>query len=189
MLPAEPTPPPTGSDLAARVERSLREYPDFPQPGVLFRDLGGLYADPGLFRDVVDEFGTTFGGDVDLVLGLEARGFVLGAALANSLGIPLVLARKPGRLPGDVHRAGYSLEYGENVLEIQRDAVVGGHRVLVVDDVLATGGTLAAAARLVTEAGGTVAGMGVIVGLDGLGGEQVLREHRLRLLCTVPAGA
>ncbi|MDH6576342.1 S-methyl-5-thioribose-1-phosphate isomerase [Kitasatospora sp. MAP5-34] len=172
--------------LAKRIEALLTEYPDHPTPGVLFRDLAGLYAEPGVLGELADHVLAAFDGQVDRVLGIESRGFVLGAALAARGALPLVLARKPGKLPGAVHRASYTLEYGEDRLELQQGAIRPGERVLIVDDVLATGGTLAAAAQLVADADGRVAGLTALVALRGLGGEQRLAGHRLLTLCEVP---
>ncbi|AOS63278.1 adenine phosphoribosyltransferase [Actinoalloteichus hymeniacidonis] len=173
--------------LADRIAASLVSIPDFPTPGVLFRDLAGIYADPELFGASVAELSQRFTGRFDAVLAVEARGFVLGAALARHEARPLILARKPGKLPGEVLEESYSLEYGTNTLQIGRQAVFPGTRVLVVDDLLATGGTFAAAARLVSAAGGTVAGMAALVSLAGLGAERTLGGHDVVSLCEVPA--
>ncbi len=176
-----------GERLAERVRDRLVAVADFPSPGVLFQDLAGLYADPGLLADLADHVAGVFGGAFDRVLAVESRGFVLGAALAARTATPLVLARKPGKLPGPVHEARYALEYGSDRLELQKGAISPGERVLVVDDVLATGGTLDAAARLAAEAGGLVAGLAVVVGLPGLGGARRLAAHRLLTVCEVAA--
>jgi adenine phosphoribosyltransferase len=158
----------------------LRDVPDFPQPGVLFRDLTPVLADADAFAELIDdlvarsdaEFATTAG--LDAVLGIEARGFVLGAAMARSMRLGFATARKPGRLPAVAQRVDYTLEYGTATLELPEGVLAAGHRVLVVDDVLATGGTMAAACALVEAAGATVAGIAVAVELVGLGGRDRL---------------
>jgi adenine phosphoribosyltransferase len=168
----------------ARLAPLIRQIPDFPQPGVLFRDLSPALADAGAFATVVDGLADAHD-DVDVVLGIEARGFVLGAAVAHALGVGIVCARKPGKLPVVSHRAEYVLEYGTAVLELPADTVTPGDRVLIVDDVLATGGTLAAACELVEAAGGRVAGISVAVELADLGGRDRLTGHRLHSLLTL----
>ncbi|KAB1935306.1 adenine phosphoribosyltransferase [Micromonospora sp. ALFpr18c] len=180
-------PDPGSGAMADRIAAALATFPDYPKPGVSFRDLAGVYAEPGLLEDaaqhVVDLLGTGF----DRVVAIESRGFVLGAVLAAKARVPLTLARKAGKLPGAVHRARYTLEYGDDALELQQNTVTPGERVVCVDDVLATGGTLGAAAELVDAAGGTVTGMVVLLALDGLDGRQRLERHRLLTLCEVPA--
>ncbi|MEW2624765.1 S-methyl-5-thioribose-1-phosphate isomerase [Streptomyces sp. NPDC048106] len=178
---------PPGDELGERVTELLTCFPDHPQPGILFWDLAGVYAEPGLLGRIADRIADTFAGRFDRILGVESRGFVLGAALAVRTGTPLVLARKPGKLPGPVHQASYSLEYGDDLLELHKGAVLPGERVLCVDDVLATGGTLAATGRLVTDAGAEVAGMAAVVELLGLGGAQRLSAHSLSTLSKVSA--
>ncbi|WP_157849694.1 MULTISPECIES: S-methyl-5-thioribose-1-phosphate isomerase [Streptomyces] len=174
-----------GGELGERITDLLTCFPDHPKPGILFRDLAGVYAEPGLVGRIADGIADAFAGQFDSVLAIESRGFVLGAALAARTGTPLVLARKPGKLPGPVHRASYSLEYGDDLLELQKGAVRPGERVLCVDDVLATGGTLAAATSLVTDSGAEVAGLVAVVELLGLGGAERLSAHRLLTLSQV----
>ncbi|MEC3980514.1 adenine phosphoribosyltransferase [Amycolatopsis sp. H20-H5] len=163
---------PAGPDerLAADVTALLRGYPDFPEPGVLFQDLCPVLAEPGLLARLAAEVAFRYDGAFDVVLAVEARGFPLGGALAQLTASPLVLARKPGKLPGRLHTVRYALEYGDAVLQTQADAFAAGARVLLVDDVLATGGTLAAAARLVELGGGRVAGYAVVATIAPLGG-------------------
>ena len=166
-------------DLGALFDRLVRDVADFPTPGVMFKDVSPLLADPGGLRAVVtalaaagrDAGGTT---TVDRVVGLEARGFIFGAPVALELGAGFVPVRKAGKLPGATHRVSYALEYGEAVLEVHRDALRPGDRVLVVDDVLATGGTAAAARTLVEACGATVAGVSVLLELAALGGRAAL---------------
>ncbi|MGW2488141.1 S-methyl-5-thioribose-1-phosphate isomerase [Streptomyces sp. NPDC001606] len=173
--------------LAERIAGLLEEFPDHPTPGVVFRDLGGLYAEPGLLAAMAARVADEFRGRYDRVLAVEARGFLLGSALAAHAGVPLTLARKPGKLPGAVHSASYALEYGEDRLEVRKDGIGPGDRVLCVDDVLATGGTLGAAAELTEACGAQVAGMAVVVELTGLGGAERLASHEVLSLCEVPA--
>ncbi|HZG06183.1 MAG TPA: S-methyl-5-thioribose-1-phosphate isomerase [Streptomyces sp.] len=177
----------TGDSLSARIAGLLTDVPDHPVPGVLFRDLSRLYAEPGMLAELADRTASAFHGAFDRVLAVESRGFVLGAALAVRAGVPLTLARKPGKLPGPVHEVGYDLEYGSDRLEVRKGDVPPGERVLCVDDVLATGGTLTAAAGLVEKSGAHLAGLAVIVELSGLGGAERLSGHRLLSLCRVAA--
>ncbi|CQR59551.1 S-methyl-5-thioribose-1-phosphate isomerase [Streptomyces leeuwenhoekii] len=165
--------------LSRRVLERCREIPDFPRAGVAFQDLGEVYRDHTLLGDIATGVQDRFRGRCDLVLALEARGFPLGAIVAQRLGTALVLGRKPGKLPGAVLSVDYGLEYGSDSLEVQEDAVPPGARVLVVDDVLATGGTLDAAIRLVEACGAEVCGLAVITELAELGGRARLRGHEL----------
>ena len=153
---------------------AVRVFPDFPEPGIAFQDLAPLYASPGSLKRLGEALAQSFPAGFDVVLAVEARGFVIGTAVATAAARPLVLARKQGKLPGPLHRAEYALEYGSAVLTMQRAAVPLGAKVLVVDDVLATGGTLGAAARLVGEAGGAVSGFGVVLEIEALGGRERL---------------
>ncbi len=146
----------------------VREVPDFPEAGVLFRDVGPMLADQEAFRAVVDALGREQG--FDLVAGVEARGFLLGAAVAYSRGVGVVGLRKPGKLPVVADRIDYDLEYGTASLELPEGALRPGQRVLVIDDVLATGGTLEGACTLVRKAGAEVIGAEVVLELTALGG-------------------
>ncbi|WP_018685932.1 adenine phosphoribosyltransferase [Actinokineospora enzanensis] len=157
----------------ASLDRALgliREVADFPEPGVLFRDLSPLLADADAFRAVVDALGETLAPDVDTVLALEARGFLFGAALAATRGLGVVPVRKPGKLPAVADRVTFDLEYGTATFELPADTLRPGARVAVVDDVLATGGTLAAAVGLAERAGATVTGALVVVEITALDG-------------------
>jgi adenine phosphoribosyltransferase len=176
-------------DALERVRSLIREVPDFPQPGVLFRDLSPALADAQAFTAVVSGLAVGHAAPnaapdavPDVVLGIEARGFVLGAAVAHALGTGMAWARKPGKLPVVAHHAEYTLEYGTAVLELPADVVFSGQRVLIVDDVLATGGTLAAACTLVEGAGATVAGLAVVIELAALGGRRQLSDRPLHAL-------
>ena len=141
------------------LKTAVRSIPDFPKPGILFRDVTTLFQDPEAFRQLIDELAKSLEGkQVDLVVGPEARGFVVGSALAYALNAGLVLARKPGKLPCESLRYEYALEYGTDSLEIHVGAIKPGQKVVVVDDLLATGGTCLATAKLVEEMGGEVVG-------------------------------
>ena len=161
-------------------EQSLRQLvhdvPDFPQPGILFRDITPLLGDGTALRTAVDALAEAFPA-VDVVAGIESRGFILGAPVAYALGVGMVPVRKRGRLPRTTEAAEYELEYGTNAIEIHADAIAPGQRVLIVDDVLATGGTAAATAELVERLGGKVVGIAVLIELIGLAGRQRLAGH------------
>jgi adenine phosphoribosyltransferase len=157
----------------------VRDVPDFPAPGVVFKDITPLLADPGGLAAVVDGLVEAFADvTVDKVVGIEARGFVLGAPLAMRLGAGFVPVRKVGKLPWSTHAQEYALEYGTDRLEVHQDAIAPGERVLVVDDVIATGGTAEAAARLVEQLGGEVVGLGFLLELAFLGGAARLGGRR-----------
>src|SRR5919199_19896 len=156
---------------AAWLQEHIRDIPDFPKPGVSFKDITPLLADVNAFRFTIDAIADHFAGQtVDKVLGIEARGFIAAAPVAYRFGAGFVPVRKAGKLPWEVEKEEYVLEYGTDLLEIHRDAVAPGERALIVDDVLATGGTAAAAIRLVEQLGGTVAGLGFVIELAFLGG-------------------
>jgi adenine phosphoribosyltransferase len=172
--------------LADLVAGRVLDVPDFPQPGIVFKDLMPLFADGPVFRQVIDGIIEYYGaGSFDVVAGVEARGFVVAAAIAYATGTGVVPIRKAGKLPRAVYAVSYALEYGEATLEVHRDAFVPGQRVLVVDDVLATGGTAAAALELVERAGGTVAGFTVLLELGFLGGRDRLAPRTVHALLTV----
>ena len=157
------------------LKKLIREVPDWPKPGILFYDLTTLVADPGGLRDVVENMADRYRGQkIDVVAGIEARGFILAPAVALRLGTGFVPIRKPKKLPWKTSRVTYELEYGTDTLEIHQDAVRAGQRVLLVDDLLATGGTAAAAATLVRQLGGEVAAAAFIVELTFLKGRAKL---------------
>ncbi len=159
----------------ARIESLIRPVPDFPKPGILFRDITPLLADAEGFRAAVDALLAPWRARPPQVFcGVESRGFIFAAAMAQSLGCGFAPIRKPGKLPGPVLREHYSLEYGENMLELRADALQAGSEVVVIDDVLATGGTLAAAARLVERSGARLVGAGVLIELVALQGRERL---------------
>ncbi|HYN94414.1 MAG TPA: adenine phosphoribosyltransferase [Pilimelia sp.] len=184
----EPTQGSAHEDVeAARLVASRAvDVPDYPQPGILFKDLTPLFADGAAFRQVIDSIvarhrPTGF----DVVVGVEARGFVIAAAVAYAAGVGVVPVRKAGKLPRAVHAASYALEYGEATLEVHQDAFAPGQRVLVLDDVLATGGTAEATLGLVERAGGVVAGFTVLLELGFLGGRRRLPGREVHALLTV----
>ena len=172
------------NDLAARLRARIRDIPDFPQPGITFRDITPMLADPEMLAAVVDALVEAFPGPIDKVLGIEARGFILAAPVAYRAGAGFVPVRKAGKLPHDVEQVEYELEYGTDSLEIHRDAVTPGERVLIVDDVIATGGTAAASARLVERLGGTVVGLGFAIELGPLDGRAKLVDYDVHALLT-----
>jgi adenine phosphoribosyltransferase len=161
-----------------RLRDLVRDVPDFPQPEIMFRDITPLLGNGAAFRASVDELARAFP-KVDAVVGIESRGFILGAPVAYALGVGMVLVRKLGRLPRKTERADYELEYGTNSVEIHADSLESGQRVLIVDDVLATGGTAAATAELVERLGAEVAGIAVLVELSSLGGRERLAGYQV----------
>ncbi|MFC0528481.1 adenine phosphoribosyltransferase [Phytohabitans kaempferiae] len=171
------------ADLAELVASRIIEVPDFPKPGIIFKDLTPLFADGPAFRQVIDGIVAHYGpGSFDTVAGIEARGFVIAAAIAYATGVGVVPVRKGGKLPRETHRASYELEYGEAALEVHIDAFLPGQRVLVVDDVLATGGTAAATLDLVERAGGTVVGFTVLLELSFLPGRERIAPREVHAL-------
>lgn len=176
----------SGPVTADLVASRVLDVPDFPKPGVVFKDLMPLFADGDAFREVIDGIIAYHGrGSFDVVVGIEARGFVVASAIAYAAGVGVVPVRKAGKLPRPAYAASYELEYGKATLELHEDAFTAGHRVLVVDDVLATGGTAEATLDLVERAGGTVAGFSVLVELSFLGGRQRLAQRPVHALLTV----
>src|SRR5437867_2785895 len=153
------------------LKKLIREVPDFPKPGILFYDITTLLKDPRGLRGVIDGLKDHYkDAGVDLLIGIEARGFIFAPALAYALGAGFVPVRKPKKLPGERVSVTYALEYGTDTLEVHSDAIAKGHRVLIVDDLLATGGTAGATAQLVEQTGGRVAGLGFVVELTFLNG-------------------
>jgi adenine phosphoribosyltransferase len=176
-------------DLAARVAALIRDIPDYPSPGVLFKDITPLLATPAVFGEVVETLALAHGpqsaAPVDAVAGIEARGFILAAPVAVALGLPFVPIRKRGKLPHTTVAADYDLEYGTATIEIHTDAVTPGQRVLLVDDVLATGGTAAAAFTLLERLGATVPALSVLIELGFLNGRKKLETREVHALLTV----
>lgn len=173
-----------GASPAERATRLVVDVPDHPRPGVVFKDITPLLADGPAFAAVVQHMAVQ-APEVDLVVGMEARGFILGAPVALALGVGFVPVRKQGRLPRATLAGSYDLEYGSAVLEIHPDTVPDGARVLVIDDVLATGGTAAATVDLVERAGGVVSGLAFLIELTALQGRRRLAGHRVEALITV----
>jgi adenine phosphoribosyltransferase len=160
---------------ADELRDCVRDIPDFPKPGIIYKDITPLLSNTEAFRSTIDLIGEHFEGQkIDRVLGVEARGFIIAAPVAYRFGAAFVPVRKAGKLPWEIERVEYELEYGTDLLEIHRDAVEPGDRVVIVDDVLATGGTAAATVRLVEKLGGSVIGLGFVIELGFLGGRKKL---------------
>lgn len=174
-------------DSRIEILRSkIRAIPDFPKPGILFRDVTTLWNDPEGFKLSTDLFAEALAKDsFDTVIGIESRGFILGAALADRLGKGFVPIRKQGKLPAKVERYAYQLEYGSDCVEIHQDALVRGHRVVVMDDLLATGGTMLAALELLRKVGGQVVACAFLVELQALGGRALLEKRDQRVFSLV----
>lgn len=169
---------------AAELERFIRDIPDHPQPGVLFRDITPLLREPAAFGAAIEALAEPWIGEVDLVAGVEARGFVFGAPVAHRLGVGFVPVRKPGKLPWATTSVAYELEYGTDAVEIHTDAVAAGQRVLLVDDVLATGGTAGAASALLSGAGAVVVGASFLIELAFLSGRDRLGDIPVHAVLT-----
>jgi adenine phosphoribosyltransferase len=163
----------------------VREVPDFPEPGVLFRDLGPVFADGPAFRALIDGLATTLEPATDVLVAIEARGFLLGAALGYATGLGVAPVRKPGKTPVVADRVSYDLEYGSATLELPAGLIRPGQRATLVDDVLATGGTAAATAELVERAGAEVIGVSLVIELAALGGRQRLAGRNIHALLSV----
>jgi adenine phosphoribosyltransferase len=165
---------------AEDLRDKIREIPDFPKPGILFYDITTLLKDPAAFKEAVDLMLEPYADDkVDIVVGMESRGFIFSAPMAYRLGAGLVPVRKLGKLPAEVLSVEYALEYGSNTLEIHRDAIAAGQRVLIVDDLLATGGTVKGTIELVQRLQGEIVGLAFLVELDFLNGRERLEGHRV----------
>ncbi|HEY6468185.1 MAG TPA: adenine phosphoribosyltransferase [Candidatus Dormibacteraeota bacterium] len=177
-------------DVAERLRALIREVPDFPRPGIMFYDITVLLGDGPAFSAAVSALAEPYrDAGIALVAGIESRGFILGGAVADRLGAGFVPIRKEGRLPAERISQSYSLEYGEAIVEIHADAIARGQRVLIVDDLLATGGTAAAAAALVDQLGGELAGFAFLVALTDLGGSAALGGRPYTALLRMSAGA
>ena len=167
------------------LKTRIRHVPDFPKPGILFYDVTTLLRDADGFKLSIDAMSEPYkGAGISLVVGIESRGFILGSAVADRIGAGFVPVRKLGKLPAATIRASYALEYGNDSLEMHRDAVTTGQRVLVVDDLLATGGTASAAVQLVKELGGVVVAVAVLIELAGLNGREKLAGEQLHTVLT-----
>jgi adenine phosphoribosyltransferase len=172
---------PNRQALGERLKQHVRDIPDFPQEGIMFRDITTLLADGEAFREAIDGMADGYE-DIDKVVIIESRGFILGTPIAYVLGAGVVPVRKPGRLPAPTWEQPYSLEYGANSLEIHRDAITPGEHVLIVDDLLATGGTVAATTKLVEKLGGEVAGITVLAELSDLHGRDAIGNYPISSL-------
>jgi adenine phosphoribosyltransferase len=163
-----------------QLKQKIRHVPDFPKPGILFYDITTLLQDPAGFQETIDALVTPFQGQgITHVVGIESRGFILGAAVANALSAGFIPIRKPGKLPSQTVRETYALEYGTDCLEMHSDAIQSAHRVLIVDDVLATGGTARAAANLVRQVGGNLHGLAFLLELTFLPGRAKLEGENV----------
>ena len=161
-----------------QLKKLIREVPDFPKKGILFYDITTLLKDKAGYATLIDVLAERYiGKGVDLILGMEARGFIFGPALAYRLSAGFVPVRKPGKLPAATERVEYDLEYGSNILEVHKDAIEKGQRVLIVDDLLATGGTAEATAKLASQLGAQIAGLAFVVELDFLKGRDKLKPY------------
>jgi adenine phosphoribosyltransferase len=164
--------------MVEKIKNSIRNVPDFPKEGILYKDITTLCKDPAMFVRTVDLMAHRYlDKDIDVVVGIEARGFIVGAALAYKLGAGVVLVRKPGKLPHDTHKETYELEYGTDTLEVHKDAVDKGQNVVIADDLLATGGTAEAVCKLVEQMGGNIVECSFIVELDDLKGRDKLAPY------------
>lgn len=163
----------------------IRNIPDFPIPGIQFKDITTLLREGPAFHEVIDRFVERYKDRaIDAIVGIESRGFILSAPLAYNLGLGMIPIRKPGKLPADTYKVEYALEYGTNTLEIHRDALKPGARVVIMDDLLATGGTTSAACTLVEQAGGIVEELGFLIELSFLNGRELLKEYPIYSLIT-----
>ena len=161
-------------------KKYIRDIPNFPKPGIVFRDITTLLKDKEAYHQVVDTFCNAYqDSGVDLVVGIEARGFLLASVLAYKLGVGVIPVRKPGKLPAETLRMEYDLEYGTDALEIHRDAISEGQRVIIIDDLLATGGTVAATCKMVEQLGAEIIGVAFLIELDFLNGREKLTDYEL----------
>ncbi len=172
------TPPASGAERLARIRSKIRAIPDFPKPGIMFRDITTLWNDADGFCLSTDAFAEKYrSARIDAVVGIESRGFIIAAALADRLGKAFIPVRKQGKLPAEVERYEYELEYGRDCVEIHKDAIVRGQRVIIMDDLMATGGTMLASLELLRRVGAEVVSCGVLVDLPDLGGSAKLRAQ------------
>ena len=177
------------SDDIASIQRAIRDVPNFPKPGIVFKDITPLLANGPLFARTIDLFAERYREEnIDTVLGIESRGFIIGAALAYNLGAGFSVVRKPGKLPYEKHQASYELEYGTDTLEIHIDAIPPHARVIIADDLIATGGTAAATAQLVSKLGGTVVECAFVIELSFLKGRDKLKPYGVYSLLQYDSG-
>ena len=178
------------NDLTRRLKDAIRTVPDFPIEGVMFRDITPVLGEPGLVSSITDQFAEDLqklGWRPDVIVGPEARGFIFGPLLADRLGCGFVPVRKPGKLPAPSRRVEYSLEYGSNALEMHEAAIEPGQKAVIIDDLLATGGTISACASLCEQSGATVQGALFLIELDGLGARDEIAPVKAHSLVTYPA--
>ncbi|HUT15849.1 MAG TPA: adenine phosphoribosyltransferase [Anaerolineae bacterium] len=162
------------------LARMIRSIPDFPVEGILFRDISTLTKDPDAYQEAIDALIDHYAdNDIDLVVGIESRGFVFGAPMAYEMGAGFVMVRKPGKLPAEAISASYTLEYGTNTLEMHKDSIQPGQRVLLVDDLIATGGSAKAAAELIEQLGGEIVGIAFLIELTDLNGVEKLKDYEV----------
>ncbi len=176
--------------MTRRLKDAIRTVPDFPIEGVMFRDITPVLGEPGLVSSITDQFVEDLqqlGWRPDVIVGPEARGFIFGPLLADRLGCGFVPVRKPGKLPAPSRRVEYSLEYGSNALEMHEDAIEPGQKAVIIDDLLATGGTISACASLCEQSGATVQGALFLIELDGLGAREEIAPVKAHSLVTYPA--
>jgi adenine phosphoribosyltransferase len=167
------------------IRAAIRDVVDFPQPGIIFKDITPVLADAKLFHDSISRLCETVGGvKIDKVVGIDARGFIFAAAVADRIGAGFVPIRKKGKLPWNTHQIAYSLEYGEAVVELHQDAILPGESVLLIDDLLATGGTAAAAVELLDQLGANIIAISVLIELSFLNGREKLRGHPVHSILT-----
>ncbi|AZB34852.1 adenine phosphoribosyltransferase [Chryseobacterium bernardetii] len=164
------------AELIKRLEETIENIPDFPIPGIQFKDISPIFLDPKLYEDVIADLAAKSKGKVDAVCGIESRGYLFGIAIAVALEVPFILIRKAGKLPPPVISEKYDLEYGSATIETREGQIKPGQRVLIHDDLLATGGTTEAAAKLVEKQGATVSQFSFLIGLKGLNGDEKLKK-------------
>ncbi|MDN3695383.1 adenine phosphoribosyltransferase [Chryseobacterium tructae] len=164
------------AELIKRLEETIENIPDFPIPGIQFKDISPIFLDPKLYEDVIADLAANSKGKVDAVCGIESRGYLFGIAIAVALEVPFILIRKAGKLPPPIISEKYDLEYGSAIIETREGQIKPGQRVLIHDDLLATGGTTEAAAKLVEKQGATVSQFSFLIGLKGLNGNEKLKK-------------
>ncbi|BAP29417.1 adenine phosphoribosyltransferase [Chryseobacterium sp. StRB126] len=164
------------AELIKRLEETIENIPDFPIPGIQFKDISPIFLDPKLYEDVITDLAANSKGKIDAVCGIESRGYLFGIAIAVALEVPFILIRKAGKLPPPVISEKYDLEYGSAIIETREGQIKPGQRVLIHDDLLATGGTTEAAAKLVEKQGATVSQFSFLIGLKGLNGDEKLKK-------------
>lgn len=173
------------SEKTMNLKKFIRDIPDFPKPGILFRDITPLLADADALSKAIDALAKPFQGQgIDMVAAVEARGFIFGSAVAKALGVGFVPIRKKGKLPFATHSVSYGLEYGKDTVEVHTDAIAPGHKVLMVDDLLATGGTMTAACELIEKLGAEIAGLTFLIELADLKGRDNFSQYRIHTVIT-----